>query len=187
MCDRAAGGKTLFCHNSNVPLVTECASTPWGKHTQEFPNKSMTCFIAVIFSSLRKNLSFSGHQFLHGHLKDIKVYIQSPLGSIWERYWLKVCTEKLLLKVFFQVIICFQLTAQEHPQSTEWTGECCWCDLQRAPGSTTPKPRTCPCSHQGFLAWEQSPYQAPSASGFHRTALSWHKTERGHERALQEI
>lgn len=93
--------KNLVSPSSSVPLVTKCAPTPWGKRTQESPNRSMTLL------SLWRNLSFSRHQFLHGHLKDAKVY-NHPWDPCGKWYWLKVHTEKVLLKVLFQVIIWFQ-------------------------------------------------------------------------------
>lgn len=111
-----------------------------------------------------------------------KVY-NHPWDPCGKWNWLKVCTEKMLLKVLFQVIIWFQpnSTRASSKHRVHWGKLPVWPSVSSCNHHTKAMNLSMP--HQGFLAWEQS------LGGHHLlqavTELHWAGTkQRGHGKSL---
>lgn len=138
------------------------------------PKQKYDMFHCNNFLSLFRNLSFLGYEFLHGHLKDK----QSSLGSMWEMVMTPGLHRKDAVEGAFQVIIWFQpkSTRASSKHRVHWGMLLVWSLVSSCNHHT--KSMNLPMHTPRISGLRTVSWWAPSASGCHRTSLSWHQTER---------
>lgn len=152
VCDRAAGGKTLFV---TIPMCLWSPSVlphPEGSTLRNSQTEVWHTSLQYLFFNLYVEIYPSQDISFSTAISRCQG-IQSSLGSMWEMVLTQGLHRKDAVEGTFP---SDNLVATKQQKSTEWIGECCWCDLWWALVTTAPRPWTCLCSQQGFLAWEQS-------------------------------